>query len=135
LVTQEGDRFVYVVPVRAPAPRAPSGYRVIGSLEVARSVAFLDEALTADVLRTLPVLASIVAIVVLAITWLTSSMMSRPIDKLLAGIDDVAQGDLSRVLLSERDDEIGALATRFNEMTSYLRESRAETQRQNEARL
>jgi signal transduction histidine kinase len=134
LIAEEGDSFIYVVPVRAPA-RSPRGYRVAGSLEVARSVAFLDEVLAADVLRTLPVLASIVAIVVLAVTWLTSSMMSRPIDKLLAGIDDVAQGDLSRVLLSERDDEIGALATRFNEMTTYLRESRAETQRQNEARL
>jgi signal transduction histidine kinase len=135
LVSQEGDRFIFVVPVRAPAPRSPTGYRVAGSLEVARSVAFLDDALRADLLRTLPVLASIVVIVVVAMTWLTGSMMSRPIDKLLAGIDDVAQGDLSRVLLSERDDEIGALATRFNEMTTYLRESRAETQRQNEARL
>jgi signal transduction histidine kinase len=135
LVAEEGDLFIYVVPVRASSPRSPRGFRVAGSLEVARSVAFLDEALADDVLRTLPVLASIVVIVVLAITWLTSSMMSRPIDKLLAGIDDVAQGDLSRVLLSERDDEIGALATRFNEMTTYLRESRAETQRQNEARL
>jgi signal transduction histidine kinase len=39
------------------------------------------------------------------------------------------------VILSERDDEIGALATRFNEMTYSLRESRAETQRQNEDKL
>lgn len=135
LVTQEGERFIYVVPVRAPAPRAPTGYRVAGSLEVARSTAFLDDALRADLLRTLPVLTLVVVIVGVAMTWLTGTMMSRPIDKLLAGIDDVAQGDLSRVLLSERDDEIGALATRFNEMTTYLRESRAETQRQGEARL
>lgn len=134
LVTQEGERFIYVVPVRAPA-RSPTGFRVAGSLEVARSIAFLDDALRADLLRTVPVLALVVVIVSVAMTWLTGSMMSRPIDKLLAGIDDVAQGDLSRVLLSERDDEIGALATRFNEMTTYLRESRAETQRQNEARL
>src|SRR4029077_13539654 len=42
---------------------------------------------------------------------------------------------LSRVLLSEREDEIGALATRFNDMTYSLRESRAETKRQNEAKL
>jgi signal transduction histidine kinase len=39
------------------------------------------------------------------------------------------------VILSEREDEIGALATRFNEMTFSLRESRGETQRQNEAKL
>jgi len=62
-------------------------------------------------------------------------LVSRPITKLLGGIDDVAKGDLSHVILSERDDEIGALATRFNEMTFSLRESRGETQRQNEAKL
>lgn len=135
LVTQEGDRFIYAVPVRAPAPRSPTGYRVAGSLEVARSVAFLDDALRADLTRTLPILLLVVVSVILAVSWLTKSLMSRPVEKLLAGIDDVARGDLSRVLLSERDDEIGALATRFNEMTYYLRESRAETQRQNEARL
>ena len=39
------------------------------------------------------------------------------------------------MILSERDDEIGAIATRFNEMTFSLRESRGETQRQNEAKL
>jgi signal transduction histidine kinase len=72
----------------------------------------------------------------LAIIALTTRIViSQPIAKLIAGIDDVAQGDLSRVLLSERDDEVGALATRFNEMTFSLRESRAETERQNQAKL
>jgi signal transduction histidine kinase len=61
--------------------------------------------------------------------------VSRPITKLLSGIDDVAKGDLSHVILSERDDEIGQIATRFNEMTFSLRESRGETLRQNEAKL
>ncbi|WP_428261465.1 ATP-binding protein [Haliangium sp.] len=135
LMSQEGDRFIYALPLRVPTPRSPTGYRVAGSLELARSVGFLDDELRDDVIRTVPVLALVAVLVVLAATWLTQSLMSRPMDKLLAGIDDVAQGDLSRVLLSERDDEIGALATRFNEMTFYLRESRTETQRQNEARL
>ena len=66
---------------------------------------------------------------------LACAWCSRPITKLLRGIDDVAKGDLSHVILSERDDEIGAIATRFNEMTFSLRESRGETQRQNEAKL
>jgi signal transduction histidine kinase len=67
--------------------------------------------------------------------WMSRILVTRPIAKLLSGIDDVAHGDLSRVLLSEREDEIGALATRFNEMTGSLRESRAETERQNAAKL
>jgi signal transduction histidine kinase len=67
--------------------------------------------------------------------WFASRLVSRPITKLLRGIDDVAKGDLSHVILSERDDEIGAIATRFNEMTFSLRESRAETERHNESKL
>jgi hypothetical protein len=82
LVAREGDLFIYVVPVRAPAPRSPRGFRVAGSLEVARSVAFLDEALAGDVLRTLPVLASIVAIVVLATSsWPASTTWPRAISR------------------------------------------------------
>lgn len=135
LLTQEGDTLIYVLPLRSPAPRSPLGYEIVGSLEVTRSITFLRTALHADLARTLPALGLIVLITVLAVVGLTRSLMTQPMKKLLAGIDDVAQGDLSRVLLSERDDEIGALATRFNEMTYFLRESRAETQRQNETRL
>lgn len=135
LLTRDGDQLVYVVPLRSPAPRSATGYKVVGSLEVARSIVFLDTAFRADLARTLSVLGLVVLITILAVALSTRSAMTQPMKKLLAGIDDVAQGDLSRVLLSERDDEIGALATRFNEMTYFLRESRAETQRQNEARL
>ncbi|MES1208564.1 MAG: ATP-binding protein, partial [Pseudomonadota bacterium] len=47
----------------------------------------------------------------------------------------VGKGDLSRVLLAEREDDIGALANRFNAMTGSLREARQETSRGAEARL
>jgi len=77
----------------------------------------------------------VVMVTTVMVGALASRFVSRPITKLLRGIDDVAKGDLSHVILSERDDEIGAIATRFNEMTFSLRESRAETQRQNEAKL
>jgi signal transduction histidine kinase len=76
----------------------------------------------------------VVLTVVAATMLLTRSLVTQPIAKLLLGIDDVAQGDLSSVLMSEREDEIGQLATRFNQMTFSLRESRAETGRQNIAR-
>ena len=77
----------------------------------------------------------IVAVTTISVAAVASRFVSRPITKLLRGIDDVAKGDLSHVILSEHDDEIGAIATRFNEMTFSLRESRGETQRQNEAKL
>jgi signal transduction histidine kinase len=129
------DRLVIALPLRQAAPADPDGMRVVGSVEISRPQGELDAALRSDVLHTLPLLILIVVLVVTSVMLATRTLVTRPIAKLLAGIDDVAQGDLSRVLLSEREDEIGALATRFNDMTYSLRESRAETQRQNAARI
>ena len=134
VAARDDDRFVYALPLRIPSRTAPDGYEVAGAVEVSRSLAPLAEAWHDDLVRTLPLLAIIVALVVIAVMLFTRRLVTGPIEKLLAGIDDVARGDLSRVLLSEREDEIGALATRFNEMTYSLRESRAETERQNTAR-
>lgn len=134
LSVNDDGLFIHVTAIRVPT-LSPEGYRVSGTLEISRSTADLDQAKRNDLLRTLPVLAVIVVLTLLVITLFTRSLLTRPVGQLLSGIDDVARGDLSRVLLSERDDEIGALATRFNEMTYSLRESHAETQRQNDARL
>lgn len=134
IVNQEDDVLVYVIGLRAP-PRLPNlDPRAVGTLEVSRSIAHLDDAFRTDLARTLLLFAIAVVVTILAVFGLTRSLMTRPVAKLLAGIDDVAHGDLSHVLLSERDDEIGQLANRFNEMTYSLRESRAETKRQNEGK-
>lgn len=133
-VVTSGEILFYVLPLRRPNPGSPDGLEVAGAVEVARSISDLHEAWTSDVVRTLPLLAIVVLIVFGAIMVLTRSLVSQPIAKLLSGIDDVAHGDLSSVLMQEREDEIGALAARFNEMTYSLRESRAETQRQFSAR-
>jgi signal transduction histidine kinase len=61
--------------------------------------------------------------------------VGRPLRRLVEGMDAVGEGDLSRVILVERDDEIGRLASRFNAMTASLREARQETGRSAEARL
>ena len=57
------------------------------------------------------------------------------VHRLVEAIDDVTQGDLSRVILAERDDEIGTLAGRFNAMTGSLREAREEISAACEAKL
>jgi signal transduction histidine kinase len=129
-----GDILVHVLPLRRPNPAMPDGLEIAGAVEVTRSISGLREEWTSDLARTLPLLGIVVLIVVGAIMVLTRTLVSQPIAKLISGIDDVAHGDLSSVLMQEREDEIGALAARFNEMTYSLRESRAETERQNTAR-
>jgi signal transduction histidine kinase len=129
-VTEVGNRptFVYLEPVRA-------GTRVLGAVEIARDMTGMVRALSVDSLRTLITILVLIGLVVLAISVTTRRGISRPIAKLIAGIDDVAKGDLSHVLLAEREDEIGALAARFNDMTQSLRDARAETRRGVEERL
>jgi signal transduction histidine kinase len=135
LTSELDQRAFHVVPLRVPDPDAPDGFQVVGAVEVSRSIAHLDSQQAAEIWQTVATLGMVVGTLVLAILLSTRLLVSQPIGKLIAGIDDVAHGDLSHVVLSERDDEIGALATRFNAMTTSLRESRAEAQRQNDARL
>jgi signal transduction histidine kinase len=126
-----GDRFFYILPLRAPKlPGQPT--TVLAMIELSKSV---DVASSGDIGRAIALVVLIVLVTTLMVGALASRFVGRPITKLLRGIDDVAKGDLSHVILAERDDEIGQIATRFNEMTFSLRESRGETQRQNEAKL
>ena len=134
LQTTQQERFIYVLPLRVSSITSADDYGISGTLEVSRSTHHLEEAWREDLLQALPLLIVIVLATILAITLLIRNVVTNPITQLLSGIDDVAQGDLSRVLLSEREDEIGELAIRFNEMTASLRESRAETGRQNEVK-
>jgi signal transduction histidine kinase len=125
--------YYYDLPIRGPADRGGEP-EVTGMLEITRAADTID-ATSDDLWRIATLVALIVGITTVMVGAFAMQLVTRPIAKLLGGIDDVAKGDLSHVILSERDDEIGALATRFNEMTFSLRESRGETERQNEAKL
>lgn len=129
----EGDLFYYAVPLRLSSAREEERL-VMGMLEISRPADVLGTT-SDDLARAVLLVLLIVAVATISVAAVASRFVSRPITKLLRGIDDVAKGDLSHVILSEHDDEIGAIATRFNEMTFSLRESRGETQRQNEAKL
>jgi signal transduction histidine kinase len=127
----DGDDFHYGVALRT-ADADTAKFTTIGMLQLSKVA---DVVGAEDLGRALTLILLIVVVTTLMVGALASRFVSRPITKLLRGIDDVAKGDLSHVILSERDDEIGQIATRFNEMTFSLRESRGETQRQNEAKL
>jgi signal transduction histidine kinase len=126
--------YYYPVPLRAVNPAADTPPAVLAVLELSRPADVL--AMNAgDYGRAAALVLLIVVVTTVVVGALASRLVSRPITKLLTGIDDVAKGDLSHVILAERDDEIGQIATRFNDMTYSLRESRAETQRHTEAKL
>ncbi len=129
----EDDQYYFGIPLHVASAREEDQV-VLGMLEITKPAATL-EATSSDLARAIILVVLIVLVTTVMVGALASRFVSRPITKLLRGIDDVAKGDLSHVILSERDDEIGAIATRFNDMTYSLRESRAETQRQNEAKL
>ena len=131
LLERDGGELVLALPLRRAGVTGPE---VTAMLEVGRPVAHLDAAWTGDLWRAIGWVVVIAALATTAVFLLTRSLMTRPMAKLLGGVDEVARGDLSHVLLSERDDEIGAIATRFNDMTFSLRESRAETRRSADAK-
>lgn len=127
--------YFYALPLRAAQPAAETTPpTVLGMVEIDRSADVLSVT-GEDIAEAVALVGLIVAVTTMVVGLLAGRLISRPITKLLRGIDDVAKGDLSHVILSEHDDEIGAIATRFNDMTFSLRESRGETSRQNEAKL
>ncbi len=100
--------------------------RVVGALELVRDETETERVL-ADSVRTIfyPMLG--LSVLLAIAVWISSSSgIARPVTRLVEAIDDVTQGDLGRVILRERDDEVGDLAERFNEMTGSLREARKE---------
>lgn len=132
--TIRDNTYSYALPLRHALHPGSDDPAVLGLLAVSRDAA--DLALNSgDFARSAALVTLIVVVTTVVVGALANRLVSRPIRKLLRGIDDVATGDLSHVILSERDDEIGQIATRFNDMTFSLRESRGETQRQNEAKL
>ena len=132
----EDDHYFFALALRAVPTHADHDEEgvVLGMLEIAKPAQAIQTT-ASDLSRALILVVLVVLVTTIVVGALAGRFVSRPITKLLRGIDDVAKGDLSHVILSEHDDEIGAIATRFNEMTYSLRESRGETQRQNEAKL
>jgi anti-sigma regulatory factor (Ser/Thr protein kinase)/HAMP domain-containing protein len=62
------------------------------------------------------------ALSVIAI-WLLSLMITRPIQKIFAGVRALHSGDLSAKILLDSQDEFGELASIFNEMTAKIQAS------------
>ena len=59
----------------------------------------------------------------------TTRRITKPLDKLTKGAEIIGKGDLKHVIDVKSGDEIGELASAFNQMTRDLKESRKEIER------
>ena len=123
------DAAALELPPRHPArhPTAIMGMR--------RDAGYIDAEVVASARRIYPLFLFVVIGVAVGVRFAIHQIVVRPLRRLLEGIDAVGTGDLSRVILAERDDEIGTIAGRFNAMTGSLREAREEGERAARARL
>ena len=64
----------------------------------------------------------VIAGIGLLVIWLVGHGIARPLKQMVAMLDDIAQGegDLTRRLVSDRADELGAIARGFNTFLSKL---------------
>ncbi|HEX2569562.1 MAG TPA: ATP-binding protein [Polyangia bacterium] len=129
LVTERGSVYACTVPLRDEHDQ------VVAAIDLVRDESDVAAELTATMLRVAATVIG-VGLGLALLVWLTTRRaISHPLERLVEGIDEVTVGDLTRAILRERDDEIGDLADRFNQMTASLREARAETQRGLETKL
>ena len=131
--------FAMAVPLYDAAglelPRRHPARKAVAMLGMRRDAGFIGAEMWATARRLFSLFIVVVAVVGVVVSFALRQTAVKPLRRLLEGIDAVGEGDLSRVILAQRDDEIGTLAGRFNAMTGSLREVREEGQRGAEARL
>jgi len=68
--------------------------------------------------------ALIVVLLIVAFYFLYNFLINSPLKKFILALDGVKDGDMNIVLPKRKEDEIGLLYTRFNNMISKLKESK-----------
>jgi two-component system, OmpR family, sensor histidine kinase MprB len=123
-VVVDGARLrMYTFQVILPLPQ--SGQEAV-AVQLARPLAAID-----NVLRTLRWVLALVFLLVVGLAALLARMATRRVLRPLAEVTATAQligetDDLSQRIYVHEDDEVGQLATRFNEMLERLEGSRDE---------
>jgi two-component system NtrC family sensor kinase len=99
---------------------------VLGVLDITMSMADVEHAMRAGQMRLLTFALIAIAAISLMIYWLVGRIVLKPVRRIVSVTRKVAQGDLSQKVEMRKNDEIGKLATSFNDMMAEL----AEAQRQ-----
>jgi signal transduction histidine kinase len=112
--------FALAVPIR------DADRKIVAAIELVRDESEALRAQDESVRQAIYVVSGLGLMMALFIGLSARNVITRPLKRLVEAIDDVTHGDLGRVILRERDDEVGDLAERFNEMTGSLRDARAQ---------
>ncbi len=94
----------------------------IGTVRVGMSLAAVDEAVRAAVIKALAI-AGLSLLLALSGALIVARRLSKPIVRLAADASKIASGDLGHRAKVDRADEIGALANAFNDMSGDLEDS------------
>jgi HAMP domain-containing protein len=107
-------------------PGSDPARRPVAVLGMKRSTDYIGQAVRATARRMFPLFLAVVVFLAVGVLLALRAGVTAPLRACWRGSTRSAKGDLSRVLLAEREDDIGTLANRFNAMTGLLREAREE---------
>jgi len=126
--------YAMAIPLHNMGPGEPMR-QVVAFLGLIREGAFIGQELTSSLERLAPLLLFFSAAFAIAIYVMLMRWVAIPLRRLVEAIDGASKGDLTRAVLPERDDEVGSLGVRFNDMMNYLREAREKEARATAARV
>jgi two-component system NtrC family sensor kinase len=75
------------------------------------------------VLLTFTLIAGLCVVLLLVVLYFLTMRITRPLQRMVVATQEIAKGDLSHKVHVASSDEIGALASSFNQMTDHLREA------------
>lgn len=105
----------------------PAGMKVLGVLDVALKLDWVDREISSAQLRSTVATAVQILLIALFIRFFTRRFLSRPVAQLIAGAKSVAEMNLDTPIEVSRDsEEIGELAHSFESMRERLRLALAE---------
>ncbi len=106
----------------------PESKKVLGVIDVTMSLAYVDREIADARKRILVSTAISIVLICLIVAFLLFNWIERPIKELVLGTKRVSGGDLDHSIQVTTSDEIGHLASSFNQMTGDLRKAREEIQ-------
>ncbi len=117
------------------APPGETTRQLVAFLGLVRDGEFIGQEVLSTAERLVPLLIVFVVTFAVAVYVMLMRRVATPLRRLVEAIDGVSKGDMSRAVLPEREDEIGSLAGRFNDMMNFLREAREKEARATAARV